>query len=249
LSVEVVVHDIVDVAESQTGSLVWVRLGAVGNLFYPLRQGIQLLTGGLEKRILLGGRVIQFAVVQWGVVIVASLGAAVLDIRARRIPNALTLPLLGGGLAYALGTAGVAGLGDALGACLVLALPYVVLFVFAGGGAGDAKMMGAIGAWLGLEAGVVVLVAVAATGGIFGLLRILAHRERRSVLGGLYATLYVLLTGLCSGRAGWTLLKTQLSEEEKIEPTNGRTRLTIPYGPAIFIGVCIGALVVHLWNG
>ncbi len=187
--------------------------------------------------------------VQWGVVIVASLAAAAIDVRSRRIPNVLTLPLLGGGLLYALATDGMAGLGDALGACLLLALPYIVLFALAGGGAGDAKMMGAIGAWLGLEAGVIVLAAVAATGGVFGLLRILAHRERRTVLGGLYATLYVLLTGLCSGRAGWTLLKTQIREEEKIEPTNGRTRLTIPYGPAIFIGVCIGALVVHLWNG
>ena len=186
---------------------------------------------------------------QWGIVLGASLLAAILDIRTRRIPNALTLPLLGVGLMYALGTAGVAGLGDALGACLLLALPYIVLFVLAGGGAGDAKMMGAIGAWLGLQAGLVVLVAVAVTGAVFGLLRILAHRQRRSVLGGLYATLYVLLTGLCSGRAGWALLKTQVAQEEKNEPTNGRTRLTIPYGPAIFIGVCIGALVVHLWNG
>jgi len=188
-------------------------------------------------------------VAQWGVVIGASLAAAVVDIKSRRIPNALTLPLALSGLFYALMYAGLPGLGKAVAACVVLALPYVLLFVFAGGGAGDAKMMGAIGAWLGLGAGLVVLVAVAVTGGVFGLLRILAHRQRRSVLGGLYATLYVLLTGLCSGRAGWTLLKTQLREEEKIEPTNSRTRLTIPYGPAIFIGVCIGALVVHLWNG
>jgi Flp pilus assembly protein protease CpaA len=185
--------------------------------------------------------------VQWGVVSVASLVVAVLDIRTRRIPNVLTLPLLGGGLVYALGAGGIAGLGDALGACLLLALPYVLLFVFAGGGAGDAKMMGAIGAWLGLQAGVIVLVAVGATGAVLGLLRILAHRQRRSVLGRLYATLYILMMGVCSGRAGWTLLKTQLSEEGRIGPTNGRTRLTIPYGPVIFMGVCIGALVVHLW--
>ena len=44
-----------------------------------------------------------------------------------------------------------------------------MLFVFAGGGAGDAKMMGALGAWLGLANGVVALVAVALSGAVIGL--------------------------------------------------------------------------------
>lgn len=216
------------------------------------QDGLQAIYGSVRSECL--GRVVisemfESNLVRWGVVIGASLLVAVGDIKTRRIPNVLTLPLLGGGLVYALGTGGIAGLGDALGACLLLALPYVLLFALAGGGAGDAKMMGAIGAWLGLQAGVIVLVAVGATGALFGLLRILAHRQRRSVLGRLYATLYVLMMGVCGGRGGWTLLKTQLGKEQKIAPSDGGTRLTIPYGPAIFIGVCIGALVVHLWNG
>ena len=118
-------------------------------------------------------------VIQWGIVIGASLVAAVFDLRQRRIPNALTLPLVVTGLAYALLSEGMGGLGEALAACVLVSLPYVLLFVFAGGGAGDAKMMGAIGTWLGLRAGCVALVAVAVVGAVFGLANIVAKRQMR----------------------------------------------------------------------
>ncbi len=150
------------------------------------------------------------------------------------------------GLAAALLFGGLSQFGSSLAACVILALPYILLFALAGGGAGDAKMMGALGAWLGLRAGLVVLAAVAITGGVFGLLRILAHRQRGAALGNLYAWLYVLLVAACSGGKGWALLKMEMGEEKS--GMGGGLRLTIPYGPAIFIGVCIGAGVVYLWN-
>lgn len=182
---------------------------------------------------------------QWGVVIGTSLVGAVTDIRSRRIPNALTVAVALGGMAYGLTTAGFGGLGDSLLGCVILALPYVLLFLFAGGGAGDAKLMGAIGAWLGVQAGIIVLVCVAVVGGLFGLLRILAHRGRRSALGRIAAALYVMLLALCSGRKGWSLLRAEPQNDAAAQNKG----LTIPYGPAIFVGVCIGAIVVHSWNG
>ncbi|MBM4028430.1 MAG: prepilin peptidase [Planctomycetes bacterium] len=83
--------------------------------------------------------------VQWGVVLGASLAAALTDLRNRRIPNRLTMPLALVGLAVAFYGGGWANLGAAGAAYLVLALPYILLFLLAGGGAGDAKMMGATG--------------------------------------------------------------------------------------------------------
>ncbi len=186
-------------------------------------------------------------VVQWGVVLGASLTAAILDIRSRRIPNALTVPLAVTGLLYGLSCAGLAGLGQAVGGCLVVALPYVLLFVFAGGGAGDAKMMGALGAWLGLPAGVVVLVAVAATGGVLGLLNLATHRQLGPGLRRVGAAFYVMLIALCSGRKGWELVKPDLEEPAGGADVQGTTAM--PYGPSIFIGVCIAAYWVHSWNG
>jgi prepilin signal peptidase PulO-like enzyme (type II secretory pathway) len=88
------------------------------------------------------------ALFQWGVVFGTSLAAAIFDLRSKRIPNALTIPLLVAGLVWATWIGGLSGLGNAAAACFLLALPYVFLFLFAKGGAGDAKLMGAIGAWL-----------------------------------------------------------------------------------------------------
>lgn len=184
-------------------------------------------------------------VAQWGVVLGASLAAAIIDVRSRRIPNALTLPLAVTGLLYGLSCEGLGGLGQAAAACVLVALPYVLLFVFAGGGAGDAKMMGAIGAWLGVPAGVVVLVAVALTGGALGLLNLAAQRQLLPGLRRIGASFYVMLIVLCSGRKGWELVKPDPDERAKVADQ----RLTMPYGLAIFIGVCVGAYLVHSWNG
>jgi len=60
-------------------------------------------------------------VFQWGVVIGASLVAALGDLRDRRIPNALTFPLLVVGLIWATWFGGLSGLAGAVGACLLLA--------------------------------------------------------------------------------------------------------------------------------
>lgn len=100
--------------------------------------------------------------VPWAVVVAASLVAAMTDIASRRIPNILTGPLLLGGVVWAAWTAGPSGLADSISACVLLALPYVLLFLFAGGGAGDAKLMGAVGAWLGMVNGLIVLSCVCA---------------------------------------------------------------------------------------
>ncbi len=181
---------------------------------------------------------------QWGAVICASLVAALIDVRHRRIPNGLTLPLLAMGLTVALAVGGIRGLGSAIAGCVVCALPYVLLFVYAGGGAGDAKMMGAVGSWLGLDVGVVALVCVAAVGGVFGLLRMIAHKDRKTLIGNLLASLYMVLAGVCMGRRGWELVKAQFQADQG----GASPCLTIPYGVAILLGVCISALVVHPWS-
>jgi len=181
---------------------------------------------------------------QWGIVMGASLAAAVWDIRAGKIPNRLTLPLTGAALAYTAWEYGLSGLGEAIGACAALALPYVILFLMAGGGAGDAKMMGMVGAWLGWEAALIVLACVAAAGAVLALVKMLAHRQRRTLFRNLWASIYVFVVAVCSGPRGWKLLKG--------EPREGAAeqslQVTVPYGVPIFIGVCMGAVVVHVWR-
>ena len=101
---------------------------------------------------------------------------AVIDLRERRIPDALSLPLLAAGLlwaavegdrpwsGHALGAAGGFGVLAAFGAA------YFRVRGREGLGLGDAKLFGAAGAWLGWSALPVVLLIAAVTGLIFGVL-------------------------------------------------------------------------------
>ena len=179
---------------------------------------------------------------QWCVVIGASLVAAATDLKSRRIPNWLTVPLAVTGLVAALGREGLPGLGWAAAGCGLLALPYILLFALGNGGAGDAKMMGAVGAWLGLHAGIVVLVAVCLTGGVLALARMVLDGQRRRHFAALFATLYVSMIAAANGRRGLALLRS--------EPSRGPSQgLTMPYGPAIFIGLCLVAFMAHRHGG
>lgn len=182
---------------------------------------------------------------QWGALIGASLVAALTDLRQGRIPNWLTLPLWLLGLIRASHLGGAARCVGALEVSGLLALPYLVLFFLAKGGAGDAKLMAALGAWLSLDEGLVVLCCVATAGMILALLTLAARRECRNLLGGLLTSLYLFAAAWGSGLRGGGLLAR--SDQDRIPEPAGR--LTLPYGTAIFIGVCAGAVGVKLWIG
>jgi len=183
--------------------------------------------------------------VQWGVAIGASLAAAITDVRFGKIPNWLTLPLWLTGLGVAWLYGGPTGLFEAFKASLLVAGPYIVLFVIGHGGAGDAKLMGGLGAWLGLRQGLIVFVSVAITGMVLAVLRVLAHGQRRVAGVGSLTALYVQVVEFCLRLKGL-----RRPEQEKDAPASHKTgSLTLPYGIAIFIGVCVGGLGNLIWNG
>ncbi len=177
--------------------------------------------------------------IQWGVVIGASLVGAVTDLTDRRIPNRLTGPLLVGGLIWAGYVGGVSGLCDSALACVMLGTPYVLLFLLAGGGAGDAKLMGAIGAWVGIVGGILVLAAVSVAAIVLGVGNALARKRLRLVLGNIVA----VLTGLVL----MVLMRGKLENRRDVVPRIVNMQI-MPYGVAIFVGVCIGAMGTLLWH-
>jgi len=177
--------------------------------------------------------------VPWSVVFTASLVGAVIDVRRRRIPNWLTAPVLCAGLVWSAWVIGRWGLLDGVLGCLLLSTPYVVLFLFAGGGAGDAKLMGAIGAWLGVGYGSFVLVSVCVCGAILGIVYAIACRRFRSVVGNVGLVSQGVLA-LVASRQG-------IAAAEQIVPRpDNMTKM--PYGLAIFAGTVGGWMGVFLWK-
>ena len=108
-----------------------------------------------------------------GVAQVVSLGLAVVacgwDLRTRRIPQALTL---GGALAglvfHSMNGGWSAGLGSGVGWTVGIAI-FFVPFALGGLGAGDVKLLGAIGAWLGPMNAVWVGLYAGAAGGVLAI--------------------------------------------------------------------------------
>ncbi|MEK7992412.1 MAG: A24 family peptidase [Planctomycetota bacterium] len=191
---------------------------------------------------------------QWGVVIGASLVAAFGDIKTQRVPNALTFPLAAAGLIWAGWRGGVAGAAEAAGACVLLALPYVFLFIFAGGGAGDAKLMGAIGTWLGLKQSVAVLFCVATAGILLAVARAISQRRLKFVLTSVLISIYTFLVCVAGGRRPSPAEERPVcsvpvrASDETPDSVTTNGGLNVPYGVAIALGVCAAAAIVRLWG-
>ena len=121
--------------------------------------------------------------VAWSALAVVLAAAAVIDVRQRRIPNGLVAPLALGGIAYAAAVGGApALLASLLGIAVGVAALY---FQFSRGwmGAGDVKLLGAIGAWCGAGGALYVLVLASVVGGALALVALvrLGRRERSDV--------------------------------------------------------------------
>ena len=150
---------------------------------------------------------------------------AFIDLRTRRVPNALTIPLAVAGLACAAG--GISGLtiraalfGLALG--LLLMLPG---YVFGATGAGDVKLLAAAGAWLGPAHVGVAFLYTAIVGGVLAL--VVARRRRR---------LGLTLEGASR------IITTRAANVVEIEHPAANNRFA--YAPAIAAGSMLAALGV-----
>jgi prepilin peptidase CpaA len=149
--------------------------------------------------------------------------AAVFDVRTRRVPNALTVS----GFVIAIVLRFVAGPGTGIdgltGAILafVLSLPFFVLGVLGGG---DAKLLVAVGAFMGPRDLLMAMLIIASVGGIIGAL----DAARRGVLlPVLYNCGDILKSWATMGRRG----------SNRSLASSGA--VAIPYGVAIGLGALI----------
>ena len=126
---------------------------------------------------------------QWFGAFAVAGAACWFDVRTRRIPNRLTFPAAALGLVAA--TVAHGGHGSvASGAGLLVGLAlFFPLFVLKGLGAGDVKLMGALGAWLGTSTTLGVAFYTSLAGGVLALALIVRHRYSRQAVQNLWLLL------------------------------------------------------------
>lgn len=110
--------------------------------------------------------------------VVAGIGAAI-DLRTRRIPNFLTFGGAVAALAYHTYFSGVTGLGQSAAGWATGVALFLPMFLIGGMGAGDVKLLGAVGAWLGPGAAFWSGIYSAFAGGVLGLIVGARHRYLR----------------------------------------------------------------------
>jgi prepilin peptidase CpaA len=148
--------------------------------------------------------------------------AAFTDICWRRIPNQLTYPAMLAGISYHVLQNGAAGFLFSLCGILVGMGLLMLLFVTGGMGAGDVKLLGVMGAFLGAQAVVVATLYAAIIGGIYAVILLVVHRSAARLLIARLVT--SLKTYYYTGKF------------IPIPASPGERKLTLCYGVAIALG-------------
>lgn len=161
--------------------------------------------------------------------------AAIYDVRYRRIPNWLNVS--GVLLGIALNTflyQGLPGLVFSLKGLILAFGIYVVLYALHAMGAGDVKLMAAIGAIVGWENWFGIFIVTAVVGGIMSLILVASRGRLRKTM----FNVGFILSEMKSGRPAY------LSNEELDVKSDKATRL--PHGATIAVGALFFlALSVH----
>ena len=163
--------------------------------------------------------------------------AAGSDVRSRRLPNWLTLGGAGAGLfAQAVLRGGPGALDSALGWLLGVALLFIP-FALRGMGAGDVKLLGAVGATRGASFVFVAFLFTAFVGGALSLLAMARAGTLLPALRGLGGSLYFGAVALFRYRMPPTLSLSLPGRTTVGESAGAIARL--PYGVAIAAGTLL----------
>lgn len=126
------------------------------------------------------------------VVVVGVLIAASTDILTYKVHNMLTLPLLASGVLYHAVTGGLPGITASLTGALFGFGVLVVFCLMGGMGAGDVKLMAAIGAWLGLSLTFYVFIVSSIAAGVYALVLIVFRKSSQNTWTSLLIMWYRL---------------------------------------------------------
>ena len=180
----------------------------------------------------------------WGLAAVALtlvalvLAAATVDVRSHRIPNRLVIAGALTGILFQVVHAGFAGCLDALAGIAVGMGLFLPLYALRAMGAGDVKLMGMVGAFVGPGGAVAAVLFACVAGGVLAI----AVALRNGQLGRLFWNLRMMLIGSFVGAVSGGGM-------EVVAPATSVGQL--PYGVAIAAGTiaylamaCMGVSLV-----
>jgi prepilin peptidase CpaA len=161
------------------------------------------------------------------------IAAAFQDVRFRKIPNWLTLSTATAAiLGYTL-LRGSEGLLFSLSGALVGVALMILPYILGGMGAGDAKLMGAVGAILGAR-------------GVFNAFLCAA------LIGGVYAIIVLISNGLLRKALSryWLMLRTLAASRKftYVPPSMAEEKPRLRYGIAIALGTLISVLLREIYG-
>src|SRR6185503_4404919 len=111
-----------------------------------------------------------------GAALIIGAAACITDLHSRRIPNWLTFGAAAAAFAFHFADGGQAGAQQAAMGWVTGLLLFMPLFVLGGMGAGDVKLLAALGAWLGPSAALWMAMYASMAGGVLAVIVALRHK-------------------------------------------------------------------------
>jgi prepilin peptidase CpaA len=164
--------------------------------------------------------------------------AAYFDLSQRRIPNFLTFPVILWGLISYITSGGFHGLLFSLSGLTVGIAVFLIPFALGGMGAGDVKLMGAIGALAGVGFVTTAAIYAALWGGVLAVVYLVANKRLLGTLKKVFGfVLRPILTLLAMRLRNPALL--QLTDSFTLPAGTEEKPVYIPYGVAISLGALL----------
>jgi prepilin peptidase CpaA len=161
-----------------------------------------------------------------------------MDVWKFKVYNALTVPLLLTGLVYHVIAGGLPGLqGSLIGMVSGFAVLFVI-YTMGGVGAGDVKLMAAVGAWLGMPLTLHLFVASALASGIYAVVLVLLSGSMRETWINLQVVLFRIM-------ALGHHLGADFRLEDEMKRADRRRRL-VPFGAMVAVG--FAAILICITN-
>lgn len=192
------------------------------------------------------------AIIPWVVVFVATCVGVVTDLRARRLPNWLTFTVAVTGLGYAMLQlpGATTPVGSLLGSAFA-GLPFLIMTLMRGSGAGDAKMMLALGLWVGPRGGFYLAICVAIAGGVLAIVYAAMRGKLAESITAIPQTVKtipqpVMAADVENGPSSVAATGASDADNDRTAPDASATRrssLEMPYALAI----CLGTVAAGIW--